>query len=250
MNKSRKQQLLCSYGEPAPIVSRGLDSLKKRPIDVPPPPSTDRLLIPDTDSPPKFQKLDNPCAPPAIDSVVQPHNTKLTKKEEMKKNMSSSINMRKQRPTRPSLSQQLATIGQQASGITAEIKKRAGITESMADLAIYSCPARSFSVGNLQARVCTSLVYFYRDHAQYVFHHPYQTATEISMRMYYRDMQTYRLANNKFSFHIASNLHQCFTTSDYNPGNPSHMIVVEFASSLSVDEVKKRVLPLIPGGRR
>ncbi len=237
--------MLCSYGEAAPSVSHGLSSLKKRQIEAQAPSAEDRL--PAIESPHKSPKRADSSAPlePVVVVPTPPSQPNLSKREQMKRDMNSSTTSRKARPTRPSLSQQLANIGQQAGNITAEIKKKAGISDSAADTAVYSCPARSFSVGNLQARVCTSLVYFYADHAQYVFHHPYQTSTEITMRMYYRDMQTHRLGGNKFAFHVAANLHQCFTASDYNPSNPSHMIVIEFASSLSMAEVKKRVLPLL-----
>jgi len=159
----------------------------------------------------------------------------------------SSFKPKSSRPNqRPSLSEQLASIGQNASDITASIKKKAGITDNdMKSSALYSCPAKSFAVGNLQARMCTSLVYFYPNRCEYVFHHPYQTATEIHMTMFYADYHDVKLANNKLKFHVAANLHQCFTSSDYNPANSNHFISIEFASSLSMNEVKKKVLPLI-----
>lgn len=189
-------------------------------------------------------------ATPVLTAPIVPYQTYNQVKALLSSSGSYKPKSSSNRPNqRPSLSEQLANIGQNASEITASIKKKAGITDSeMKTSALYSCPAKSFTVGNLQSRMCTSLVYFYPNRCEYVFQHPYQTCTEIYMTMYYADFQQVKLVNNKFKFHVAASLHECFTSSDYNPTNSNHFITIEFASSLSMSEVQKKVLPLI--GRR
>jgi hypothetical protein len=244
MNKSirNRRQLVGCAEFPAPAVSRA--KRKEVTVDIP---------IEDAEEAKRREFKELEKSPVKEAEVVRPAPAVPYQTYSQVKAALSHSGTYKPKPSRPnqrpSLSEQLASIGQNASDITASIKKKAGITDSeMKSSALYSCPAKSFSVGNLQARMCTSLVYFYPNRCEYVFHHPYQTSTEIHMTMYYADYQSVKLANNKFKFHVAANLHQCFTSSDYDPSNSNHFIVIEFASSLSMAEVQKKVLPLIRRG--
>jgi hypothetical protein len=59
------------------------------------------------------------------------------------------------KPTRPSLSEQLSQIANKASDLTADIKAKAGITETLngtTEQPIFTSPAKNFTVGNLQCR--------------------------------------------------------------------------------------------------
>jgi hypothetical protein len=58
------------------------------------------------------------------------------------------------KPARPSLSEQLSQIANRASGITADIKAKAGIPDAGVggELPLFTFPAKNFTVGNLQCR--------------------------------------------------------------------------------------------------
>jgi hypothetical protein len=56
------------------------------------------------------------------------------------------------KPARPSLTEQLSQIANRASGITADIKAKAGIADAVGEQPIFTFPAKNFTVGNLQCR--------------------------------------------------------------------------------------------------
>lgn len=89
---------------------------------------------------------------------------------------------------RPSLSEQLASIGAKAEALTADIKAKAGMpadaTAGASDAPLFVVPSKCLSVGTLNCRY-PSPARFFRDRIQYTFHHPFE-ATEIEMVMYYR----------------------------------------------------------------
>ena len=223
----------CSYGDGA-VAKFNNSNIKKRQLEP---------ILNDTKVVVAIQSA-NDCVGPDVSQDKEKTSHKITT---MKLECSKVENNNKvaKRIGRPSLSEQLSSIANQADALTKSIRKNAGLEEDASSHAIYSCPARSFVVGNLTARICTSLVYFYSDRCEYKFNHPYETSVEILMVMYYRDMKSIKLANNKFVFHLSSTLHQCFTTSDYNPNNMNHNIIVEFTSQLSMNEVKNKIFPLI-----
>ena len=89
---------------------------------------------------------------------------------------------------RPSLSEQLASIGAKAEALTADIKAKAGMPADGAagasDAPLFVVPSKCLAVGTLNCRY-PSPARFFRDRIQYTFHHPFE-ATEIEMVMYYR----------------------------------------------------------------
>lgn len=153
----------------------------------------------------------------------------------------SSIKNNRSKPVRPSLSDQLAAIGDQASDITKEIKRNAGIVDENNECSLYTCPAKSFCVGALNSKYSSNISFFI-NRCEYRFHHPY-VATEIHMVMWYKDMSGVTCSNNRLSFRVPSSL--IHFAKDYNPNNANHNISIEFATSLSQTEVKSKVMPRI-----
>ncbi len=93
------------------------------------------------------------------------------------------------RPVRPTLSDQLASIGAQADSLTSQIRKTHGLDattpSSFTTLGpVCTFPAHAFAVGRLECRF-PSPVQFFRDRCEYTFHHPFEAA-EIRMVMYYK----------------------------------------------------------------
>ena len=89
---------------------------------------------------------------------------------------------------RPSLSDQLASIGAKADALTADIKTKAGMsTDGIGgsnDVPIFVVPSKCLSVGTLNCRF-PSPARFFRDRIEYTFHHPFES-TEVEMVMFYR----------------------------------------------------------------
>ena len=143
---------------------------------------------------------------------------------------------------RPSLSDQLASIGNNASKITSEIQTKHGLSVKEDTRPLLAVPSTQLVVGKLQAKH-PSPVRFMPDRVIYHFMHPFQSK-EISMEMFYRDMCDASLDDAKriFSFRIPRELHHF--GDDYNPDNYQHRICIGLGSSLDCDQVKTKILPL------
>ena len=137
--------------------------------------------------------------------------------------------------TRPSLSEQLASIGAAAGSITAGIREDFGLPST--EKALKTTPARCFTVGKLTARY-PSPVQFYADRCTYTFHHPYE-AREIDMSMFYVDMRAISLHGPTLSFKIAH--HLVHFSDDYDPARDA--LTIELSSSADAAWVQQVVLP-------
>lgn len=156
------------------------------------------------------------------------------------------------RPARPSLSEQLSAIANKAGDLTADIRAKAGLPDPTQSIgrgdgpALFTSPAKNFTVGTLQCRYPSPAV-FYRDRLEYVFHHPFQ-ASEILLVLYYRDMQGLVLSPNpqpgKMYFRVPRKLVHFAT--DYDPSK--HYVVLYLSSTLSFESVRNEIVPLIQGG--
>ena len=143
-------------------------------------------------------------------------------------------------PARPSLSEQLAKIGKGASGITDSIRDTFGL-ESQREGALRSSAARAFVVGHLSSRM-GSPVRFFGDRVEYTFHHPFEQR-EVAMTMFFRDMRAAVLKGSAFSFRIPHRL--VHFGNDYDPGNPSHALVIELSTGADAAWVRDQVLPAV-----
>jgi hypothetical protein len=107
------------------------------------------------------------------------------------------------RAVRPSLTDQLAAIGDSAQSLTNSIKSQAyarvpaaptvtdvharlQVEQPTNDTLMFTLPAKAFKVGSLECRY-PSPVHFYESHMEYVFNHPQET-TEVAMTMHYKDL--------------------------------------------------------------
>lgn len=148
------------------------------------------------------------------------------------------LEKRKNKPARPTLSEQLASIGTGAADLTSSLRKQHGIQEPSID-ALGTFPALEFSVGRLNCSLCSPIT-FYRDKCVYVFHHPFQP-TEITMEMHYRDMSqvVFNERQKMFQFKIP---HALFHYGDdYQAENSQHFVSVRFSSELDCVTFKAQV---------
>lgn len=169
--------------------------------------------------------------------------------------VASAAGKKKQPPAvRPSLSEQLASIGAKAEAITTDIRLKAKIeapSNSAAggggggDAALFSMPARCFTIGSLSCRF-PSPIHFFSDRCEYIFNHPFE-ASVINMIIYYRDMSAISILGTKLKFKLPKKL-ACFL-SDFDPQNPHHVISIEMSSMLSISMIKEKILPLISSFR-
>ena len=161
---------------------------------------------------------------------------------------------------RPSLSEQLASIGANIDSVTENMKKgRAYLQSGNNDVVIrsrntsastdpstlFSAPTRSFGVGNLISKYPTPVT-FYKNRCEYEFYHPYEN-TVILMIMYYADLKNLSIQGYKIRFKVPRKL--ALFLADFDPNNPFHLIVIELASELSMDQFQQKVKPLIKGMR-
>ena len=185
----------------------------------------------------------------------------------------------KKRPQRPSLSEQLATIGDQAQSITSEIRANAQRNDGAAPPApldgspvprrgagaiymsanssgsgsgqqlaqdpsrdaLFSMPAKCFSIGSLNCRF-PAPVYFYANRCEYMFNHPYES-TVINMIIYYKDMQAINIVGTRFRFKLNRKL--ALFLGDFDPQNPMHMITLELSTMLGITTIREKIVPLI-----
>ena len=141
---------------------------------------------------------------------------------------------------RPSLSEQLALIGNSAESINSKLCSKFGLEQSSA---LLRTPAKSFIVGKLTAKH-PSPVAFFRDRCTYSFFHPFQSK-EIQMVMYYRDMQGVRVSavSQTLSFRLDKVLQQFGR--DYNPANPAHRISIGFNSAHDMSLLQGQVMKYV-----
>lgn len=158
---------------------------------------------------------------------------------------------------RPSLSEQLATIGNKADALSADIRSKASFysgapvidasagvgvaasgtgTSSEATALLFTIPSKSFFVGNLTCRY-PSPCNFYTDRCEYSFSHPFQS-TEILMTMYYKDMNNVVLNNDSLKFRLLKKLTNF--PSDYDPNNSAHSISIQLVSNLAAATIRRR----------
>jgi hypothetical protein len=144
---------------------------------------------------------------------------------------------------RPSLSEQLATIGDNASKITTDIQQKHGLSTNEYNRPLLAVPSMLLLVGKLETKQ-PSPVHFMSDRVTYHFMHPYQRK-EIWMEMFYRDMVDSSLdtVNRTFSFRILRDLREF--GDDYNYENYQHRICIGLGSGLDCEQVRSKILPII-----
>lgn len=145
----------------------------------------------------------------------------------------------KKKPTRPSLSEQLASIGKGAEGITKDIQTRFGRdpADNIGDQGEAMCtlPVTNFFVGNLRCRY-PAPIHFFSDKCEFQFHHPYESSV-ILMSMHYRDMTAVVLKGSRFSFNIPRDL--VHFKLDYNPS--VHSVMVDFLGKGAISEIVGKI---------
>jgi len=129
------------------------------------------------------------------------------------------------RPTRPSLSDQLAAIGSSAEALTLNIKQNAGMTtvSDESDPPLFAFPTKALTIGTLSCRY-PSPARFYKDRIEYTFHHPFESL-EVEMHMYYRDLLQSTIVGGKLKFKLPRRLVNFLA--DFDPSNPNHVVSIE-----------------------
>ena len=160
------------------------------------------------------------------------------------------------KPKRPSLSEQLASIGAKAGSITDKLEKKHGLNakrDDAGDPMLFQVPSRTFVVGKLETKF-PSPVQFYASRCVYVFHHPYDHKV-ITMEMHYGDMRQARVirasadrlaAGPALEFKIDHALLQY--GKDYDPGRRDHVVSIGLGSGSDADRIRREILPRISGG--
>lgn len=138
----------------------------------------------------------------------------------------------KKRSLRPSLSEQLLSIGQQANQITSSLQKSQDTP--VRDSPLLSVPAHSFAVGRITSRYPTPILFF-ASHCEYKFYHPYE-ASEITMCMYYAHMEALVIKAGRISFRLPKAL--CHFKGDYDPRNTRHVVSVQLAGEGATDRIR------------
>lgn len=149
----------------------------------------------------------------------------------------------KRKPLRPTLSDQLASIGALAETLTNEINKKHGVDGKEPPL--YATPSRNFVVGRVTSKF-PSPVQFFRGYCTYVFHHPFKKS-QITMEMHYGDMTDVQLsdARRTLSFRIPHALDQF--GDDYDYRNRQHAVVIEFNSEKDCRTIRTQFVPVMKG---
>eukprot|EP00638_Chattonella_subsalsa_P005436 CAMPEP_0117747780 /NCGR_PEP_ID=MMETSP0947-20121206/8699_1 /TAXON_ID=44440 /ORGANISM="Chattonella subsalsa, Strain CCMP2191" /LENGTH=226 /DNA_ID=CAMNT_0005565267 /DNA_START=280 /DNA_END=960 /DNA_ORIENTATION=- len=174
----------------------------------------------------------------AKESHISLKMARLQKTQELKKQRTPNQEKLRKKPQRPTLSEQLAAIGDKASEITADIQKTHGIEPTTGALATF--PAGQFSVGRLNSKLC-SPISFFKDKCTYVFHHPFQP-TEILMEMHYMDMHqvSFNEQQRLLRFKIDHDL--LHYGNDYQANNTQHFVSVSLCSELDTLALKTQIL--------
>ena len=165
------------------------------------------------------------------------------------------------RPVRPSLSEQLASIGAKAEALTLDIRQKNGmnsappittatnnnnsqavqLSQPVQEGPLFTVPAKQFAVGTLSCRY-PSPISFYKDRCEYSFAHPFKNM-EVQMIMHYKDMRNVSIIGQSFRFKIPKRM-AIFPT-DYDPSNITHNICVDFVSGLAISLIREKVIPSI-----
>jgi hypothetical protein len=188
---------------------------------------------------------------PAAASVVSGATSRLPTTYHSATPPISQQNRKKLAAPRPSLSEQLATIGAQAESITADIRQKnkmdngptaAGDRSLSMDSALFTMPAKGFTIGTLNCRY-PSPIAFYADRVEYQFNHPFESLV-VNMIIYYRDMTAVTIIGNKFRFKLPKKLvmfiEDVRLSSDYH-----HMVTVELPSIGSAVILRERIIPVM-----
>ena len=186
------------------------------------------------------------------------------KKKQKQKNKKM---MKKKRPQRPSLSEQLASIGSAAEAVTHGIRSKFGLpgargngngngngntassskttakesAQSTGVVPLLECPARGFTVGKLRAKSGTTVT-FTRQAAEYVFFHPF-AAAEIRMRMFYDNMESPEVIQSRRLFRFRINKQLDKFRGDHYPQDRRCFLEIEFAAHSAMREFAQKVLP-------
>ena len=144
------------------------------------------------------------------------------------------------RRLRPSLSEQLANIGNRAEEITQSIVKRHGLEQDHGQKTgglLFSMPSQQFTVGRVDCKF-PSPVQFYSNKCAYTFHHPF-SPKEIHMHMYYRDMQQVAIRGGglTLAFKVMKQLEQFGL--DYQAAHPHHFVQITFVSKTAMQRVRQ-----------
>ncbi|ETV91041.1 hypothetical protein H310_14281 [Aphanomyces invadans] len=188
-------------------------------------PASPRLFADPAATPPS--SFDSPATPPSAPST---QSTAIVITQPARK-----VQPRPQvvpRPTRPSLSDQLATIRLEAHSVVQSLTKQCVAT------AAFTVPTLSLVVGRLECKF-PSPATFSTTECRYQFVHG---ARDIAMHMYYRDMTGVVFCKRALTlrFKIAHPLAQFGP--DYDPHNRNHAIVIGLASVADWSRAKQVVL--------
>jgi hypothetical protein len=177
-----------------------------------------------------------PPPPPPVAVIVEPIPASQIPPLPVKVTVSGATAKAK-RPTRPSLSEQLASIAGKAGELTRDMQKKhnLGQESNPGSSMLCSVPVMSFTVGKLTCRY-PSPVHFYTDRCEFPFHHPFENSV-IQMVMYFRDMNSITLNSRRMSFNIPNQL--VHFKLDYNPA--MHTVVIEFVAKSAADEIRRKV---------
>ena len=147
--------------------------------------------------------------------------------------------IKKKRPCRPSLSEQLANIGSKAGELTDSLREKHNLRSNDSGKPLYISPSLKFVVGRIESKM-PSPVEFFHDHVAYTFYHPYENK-QILMKMYYGHMsqKVFKKSMNThvFEFKISQPLKHYGI--DYDPGQYNHKVKIVFASEKDTIEAKK-----------
>ncbi|OQR82565.1 hypothetical protein ACHHYP_20785 [Achlya hypogyna] len=175
-------------------------------------------------------------APVVVASLPDAHieinqSTAITKQQRSRPKTPTST-----RPMRPSLSEQLATIGQQAQSLVNALSREAPASTKL------TVPTATMTVGRLECKF-PSPVHFEDAVCRYQF---LVASRDIAMYMYYRDMThvTFEQRSWSLKFKIAHALDQF--GSDYDHTNPNHYVVIGFASMSDWRRVQSFLLSKLP----
>ncbi|KAH9114669.1 hypothetical protein AeMF1_011247 [Aphanomyces euteiches] len=138
------------------------------------------------------------------------------------------------KPKRPSLSDQLASIGLQAESVARSLKKRTNDDEMTSNVERMRLPTLRMVVGRLECKFPSPIVFF-DQLCRYQFVHG---GRDIAMYMYYRDMTDISMEKNRLTlrFRIPHALAQFGADYDYH--NQNHAIEIGFASQTDWNRVK------------
>lgn len=222
------------------------------PVKKPAQPPAKRLAQPPAEAKPRVEEPNERASAPMALAVPQRMEPSVEKAERIPeartrkpKVTEAQKPLPKGRRQRPSLSEQLARIGSDASSITTQLTasfgggsgNNAAAGDAHSDVPLFQSPSKRFVVGKLEGKL-PAVVRFLANRCEYAFHHPY-APTVIDMVMYYRDMEDAVVETGRrlFRFRIARDL--LHYGSDYNYRDASHVVSIEFHSEQDVRRIAK-----------